>query len=375
MAITERYASVTGAGSNNGTLGNDWTLAQAIAGVSSGQRVNLQAGTYSNTTTNLTWSTAGTSSAPIQWRGYKTTIGDQENNAAAVAGTDIPTITWSGTGHGIVSGAFQTFSNIDFNGAFNGALIDNSSATRCKWLQCRFTTTNTSAGTYCLSPAGGAPINSTMAGCYFSAPTTADAAIKTAGNPIECIGCVFVGGKNAILITSGDMGAMAFCVFDSQGSDAVSMTGYGNIKVIVNCSFYAPGGHGVAIGTTNRHIIVANCHFENVTGAGKNAINMSNPYGVLAVANSYYNCTGTIGGIGDWPNQYDNGTLASSGFSAPGSHNFTPNAVLKAIGFPGKFQNTSLYQGYVDNGAVQRQEPAATTTVIGPFGGGTLITM
>jgi len=47
MAITEKYASVAGAGDHNGTsAAHAWTLAEAIAAAVAGDRINLISGTY-----------------------------------------------------------------------------------------------------------------------------------------------------------------------------------------------------------------------------------------------------------------------------------------------------------------------------------------
>jgi hypothetical protein len=50
--------------------------------------------------------------------------------------------------------------------------------------------------------------------------------------------------------------------------------------------------------------------------------------------------------------------LGSAAFTAPGSQDFSVGTVAKALGFPGKFENTSAYQGYLDVGAVQHTDPA-----------------
>src|SRR5688572_31804779 len=105
MAWTERYVSVAGGGAHDGTSEADaWTLADAIAAYGTGQRINVKAGTYANTTTGRTFATAGTTTAPIWWRGYNTTIGDLDDVVDGAASG--PQITFT-TGLMTISGAHQ----------------------------------------------------------------------------------------------------------------------------------------------------------------------------------------------------------------------------------------------------------------------------
>jgi hypothetical protein len=53
--------------------------------------------------------------------------------------------------------------------------------------------------------------------------------------------------------------------------------------------------------------------------------------------------------------------LASQGFVAPTSQNFAVNAVAQGIAYPGGFEDTTVYTGYLDVGAVQHQNVAGPT--------------
>jgi hypothetical protein len=80
MAWTERYANFDlTTGNNDGTSeANAWqTFASMTAGVTAGNRVNIkkQASPYQNTS-SITCSVNGTATAPIYYRGYENTIGD-----------------------------------------------------------------------------------------------------------------------------------------------------------------------------------------------------------------------------------------------------------------------------------------------------------
>jgi hypothetical protein len=106
MAYVERYmdaSSSGGDGTTSATGGANAAWADfgaAISGVGAGPaasptRINIKAGTYANTTTGRAFNTAGAAAFPVWWRGYKTTIGDQDANNVAVAGTDIPLVTFT----------------------------------------------------------------------------------------------------------------------------------------------------------------------------------------------------------------------------------------------------------------------------------------
>lgn len=73
------YVSRLAGGAGVGTEGDPWTLAQATAGVSAGDLIYVKAdGTYDQLQTNavLYCLTAGSTSSPITWIGYTSTIGD-----------------------------------------------------------------------------------------------------------------------------------------------------------------------------------------------------------------------------------------------------------------------------------------------------------
>lgn len=369
MAYAERYVRADAAGGGDGTTNTNsgvngaWTLAEGIANEAAGMRLNVLAGTYASTTTTRTFAAVGTTTAPIWWRGFKATIGDQDANNVAVAGTDIPSLTFT-TGQMVVSGAHHIFSSLDITGACTTAGGQVTwSGTAGDMHGVRITNTAVNSAGRALTTFSGASGLSCVR-CYFTtAATTVDRIINNGAASLNLYGCVFDGGTLGILVSSS--ATLAFCAFYNQSSDAIFVTG--TTALISNCSFYAPTGNGVNVASPAAGIIVANCYFENVNQAAKAAINNTsgtNTNLIRCIGNSYYNCTANTSGLGDSPLIYDNGTLGSAGFVAPGSKNFALNSVAKALGFPGLFENTSVYQGYLDPGAVQRQEPV---------GGGNLI--
>jgi hypothetical protein len=352
-------APASNSGSRNCKTGGAWFDLGIVASgaalntgtVTQSTRVNIKAGTYANTTTARAFALAGLTTAPLWWRGYKTTIGDQDSNNAAVAGTDIPAITFTTVGFTVTS-AFQIFSNLDITSAITstGAVVINGAS--CDFYHFRSTNTAGTANSCAIKLS----VQADFTSCYFKTTTTSTALVSiTGGNNTHFTGCVFTSGLVGLQATTQQLG-IAFCVFDSQASDAIQATT--GALTVVNCSIYSPAGNGINwTGAPGACSMVVNCYFDSVSTAAKAAIMNSsgtNTGNITCVGNAYYNCTANTSGLGDFPLIFDNGTLSGSAFVAPASQNFSINTLGASIGFPGSFETTSAYQGYIDIGAVQR---------------------
>jgi hypothetical protein len=356
MAWTERYVSVAGSGAHDGTsAANSWTLAEAITGVAAGHRPNVLAGTYANTTTSRTFSTAGTATANIWWRGYKTTIGDQDTNNLGVAGTDIPSITFT-TGAMTISGGNQKFSNLDISGATTagGTGLVVVTGVSVDIYRCRFQNTAVNSGARAVTYGGSS--TGTIVACYAKATTTADRCLSL-GTNVMLYGSTITGGIiGANQAAQGQ--SIGYCIFDSQAGDAISIASSVNANIF-NCGFYAPLGNGINFpGATVAKSLITNCYFSTVNQASKAAINNTsgaNVGTIICVGNAYFNCTANTSGITESFAIFDNGTLASEAFTDPSNQNFAILPIGQGIGFPGLFENVSLYQGFPDISAVQHQ--------------------
>jgi hypothetical protein len=323
--------------------------------VTQSTRINIRAGTYANSTTTRTFGMAGTVTIPLWYRGYKTAIGDQDSNAAASAGTDIPALTFT-TGQMVLSSGFVIFSNLDINSACltaNGAVAQTSSTGTTYWYRVRITNTSNNAAARCLSQTAASTM--TCVACYFSAGTGATVINLTAS--LTLIGCYLKGGNLGVSVGTSSCSAW-YTVFDAIGGDAMNCS-TGGIAAL-HCSFYAPTGNAILF-TGNVRPTILNCHFENVNQASKAGVNNTSGtnIGGMYVGNSFYNCTANYSGITENFIVFDNGTLGGSGFNAPASHDFTATTYLKAIAFPGALENIGL-TGYNDTGALQRIEPTAS---------------
>lgn len=359
LSTTAKFgtAPTSNSGSRNLIDGGNWKdLGMMVAGVAlatgtvtQSTRINVKAGTYANAATTRTFALTGTATAPVWWRGYKTTPGDQDSNSAAVEGTDIPSWTFT-TGAATLSASHHIFASIGITSSSTGTSV-SMTGVGLTWYHMRIT--NTSTGN-CLSMVNSSAV---FERCYFQAGTAGAFCVSVTSNNSVWDGCYWKSGVIGMRIGAGTMPIVRSCIFDSQQGDAINFNGAA-IATVIGCSFYAPLGNGINIANITNPITVINNYFENVSQSSKAAINNTsgtNTDAIRAIGNAYFNCTATVLGLGDFPLIFDNGTLASAGFVAPASQNFAINTVGQGIAEPGTFETFSNFQGYLDIGAVQHQ--------------------
>jgi hypothetical protein len=365
LSTTAKFgtAPTSNSGSRNAKTGGAWAdlgmLASGVAlntgTITQSTQINIKAGTYANSTTSRTFALIGTTTTPIIWTGYKTSVGDQLNNATSVGGTDIPLITF-GNAQMVVSGAHQWFQSIEVDSAFtnsaNGVL--NVTGSTCTFE--RFRAINSAANANSLAAQFGT--NTVATACYFAATTTASSCVAVGGND-QIIGCIINGGIIGIKNTTNGL-TIADTVMYGQAGDAIQATTAA--MTISGVLIYSPGGNGIVwSGTPSGMCVVANCYFSTVNQASKAAINNNSGTAtnlIRCVANRYYNCTANVLGLGDSPLIFDGGSSSSEAFIAPASQNFAINPAVMGVGYPGKFENTAVFQGYLYPGAVQPQAVA-----------------
>jgi hypothetical protein len=361
MAWTERYVSVAGAGAHDGTSeANAWTLAEAITNAVAGHRVNVINGTYANTTTDLTFAGAGTSSTAIWWRGYNTTIGDIDSNNSLTK----PIITFT-TGFATISGTYQWFSNIRWEGADTSASegVVRVSGPNCRFWRCRFE--GTAADADCIplviTTTGD---RATVVACYFKANALAPCLVILDVTHVH--GCAFDGGLNGISVTAGTAFITA-CIFDDQASHAIN-NGTGSGVFIANCSIYSPAGDGVRIAAAANTCAIINNIFES---CGVYAINSTAAASAgLTIWNNAYRASGTadLNGVLE-SQQVGDVTETSTPFTNAAGDDFSlvSGALSRQAGYPGTFEGYSN-TGYPDIGAVSRQESGGSSVFL-PIGG------
>jgi hypothetical protein len=130
----DRYVTVTGAGSHNGTLGNEWTLSEACTNASSGMCVWIEKGDYGSG--NFIIANNGTADAPIQFIGYKDVPGDNPTlpfvPTTSFSAAEMPyihTTSTSGNGLDISYKEYIIISNIQVEGYYYTIKTDNSNYT------------------------------------------------------------------------------------------------------------------------------------------------------------------------------------------------------------------------------------------------------
>ncbi len=364
MAWTERYVDQAAAGGGDGTTAatsggtGAWTFAEAIAAAAAGQRLNVKTGAggaaYANTTTDRTIATAGTTSSPVWWRGYNTTIGDIDTNNALTK----PAITFT-TGRFILTGSFNLFSNLDISGASttNAQVRINTGSTN--WFhRCRIENTAANANGRALQSL----VLINVSECYLKATSSAPVIdIQSAGTTIQ--GCTIVNGSTGIVMANVALNILNN-VFVNQGADAMLSGGGTSVRYfIIGNSIYSPASDGFEITATGAgspgFVLLANNVFSECGAYGINNSSGSVTAAVFRLRNLFHgSVTADEQGFGDWPSLHEQAD-GSSPFVNAGSNDFTIDDSSDAIanGCPGAFENQS-YTSYLDIGAVQREEPA-----------------
>lgn len=160
-----------------------------------------------------------------------------------------------------------------------------------------------------------------------------------------------------------DNGAVcAFCISDTCGRDGFSLQSTGYPCRLINCTSYASVGDNLAITNATDLLECVVVNFNSMS-AGSQGIDARVGTTVL---NDKRKC------FLDYSNFYNDTTLRNAisagahdtnldpGFTDAANGNFTIGTNLKAAGFPGGFPSM-LVTGYLDIGAVQRQETGGTS--------------
>jgi len=204
-------------------------------------RINIKAGTYANTTTSAYASASGTTAFPIWWRGYKDTItagvGDRDTaGGTRVAGTDIPLITFT-TGHMVVGGSYQLFTNIDFVSGYNAATSGTVSLAGAKtdMIRCRMENTAAHANGTAINSGSAAPHH--LIGCRIKSTQTATEAL-TVSYPTYLLGCHIIGGISALHNTGTCI--MDHCIIEGFTTNGINCAITTQASAFVNTRSIAP---------------------------------------------------------------------------------------------------------------------------------------
>lgn len=353
MAWTERYVRADAAGGGNGTTDTNsgangaWTLAEAIASAAAGQRINIRAGTYANTTTSRSFSVTGTTTSPVWWRGFNTTPGDRDSDPSLTP----PAITFT-TGLCTFGGAHQIFSHLDISGQNTGRQLSVTGA-NLKINRCRVENTNAASGSQAVTNSTNG--TNVFTRCWFKATSSATRVFQN-GVVADFIGCTFTGGGVGIDSTAALR--LILCTFRATGSHGFQAITTGSIAEIINCTFRGCGGDGIRFDVLpTSFCVVMNSLFASITGTAINNNTGTNTNVVSRIGNAFYGNGANEAGFGDSPSLQEV-TEASDPHTSSTNLSLVSGASSKAGGQPGLFENES-YTSYLDVGAVQRQEAGA----------------
>lgn len=348
MAITEKYVSSAGGGSHDGSSSaNAFSWAEMItdinAGSKAGNRYNViqGGGAISRTTTADTISGSGSSTSPIIIRGYSSTITDgylgRTSSNGALITTNMPSITYSGTGKLNVSGNWIILESLGISGTQNGigvAIANANAITRCV-----LSSSRTGGTCYTLQVNGSS--------CY-----AYDNDISfTSGTPAAAVNLVNGGRAIANRITSSNLG-----VEITSGTGAVVLdnliyasVGYGISKSIAGAMVLLYGNTVVGGSSDGINIVTSSTTLDAVLN---NMITDNGAYGINGVAagNAIFaahnrtrdNTSGATNSATDWlaATKYSHVTTDTGGpetdYTNSGSNDYTliSASPAKGVGEP-----------------------------------------
>jgi hypothetical protein len=387
MAWAEKYCDLgLGDGSSGaGSAGDPWTLRGAIAAAAAGDRVNIKGALTVGSA--VTIANAGTTTAPIWWRGYNTNIGDCDPGGAYFADESrYPKLTM-GTGYVLTfTTAYTLWSNNWFTTARTAAAspIVQGAAIVQSFYRCKFEATGENANSNAFATntsAGG----SVFVQCSYVATATATRVILAANGSVAIfLGCVITGGGNGIEYATGTSSGNSVigCLIHNCGYGIYSLstatTGTGASLFIFGNTFYNIATDAIFltnIAPTNSLRFVANNLFSTVGGYAINQASGGNCANVLRFNNLCHAVTsGTSpdyeAGFGDWPT-FNNVAEPNPPFVSTTASNadflkLVPGCVGRNVGFPsGVFEGLAT-QGYSDIGAVRYRGPFYLLGTSGP---------
>lgn len=363
MALTERYVTADAAGGGDGSSGNPWTLAEAFSNAAAGDRVNVKAGTYANTTTTLAPTNSGTLGYPIILRGYSSTIGDgnqgRTNGNGPLVTTNMPSITFTSGYLNLNTKSYWVLESLSISASARNAYAVrigvNSNILNCAIVN----STNNSAATT-LSMDGG----NNIIDCDISCTGAAHTGAVIGGNTSLIAACRVTAAAGYGIGNARGCAIIANTIYSCAtgiqigGSTSAGIVVYGN--TIYNCTADAmtwpnASGYTAVVPVMNNHITDCAQGLDNLYSG-------TSEQGAMRIYNRTRDNVNPDSHIGDWPIwgavTTDSGDATSDyEDAASGDFRLKSTAAGKGAGWP----------PYYDIGALQRQEPT------GGAGGGCVI--
>ena len=377
MAITEKYVTTTGAGTNSGddeanayawTHVNDAMTAGGSITAAAGWRFNIKAGTYSISSTD-TFTVDGTTASPIIFRGYNSTIGDLDavgrtsGNGALIL-TNFPVLSYASGTRLNASGSdnciFQCLKVTVASTGFSGATLNlglNGVAFRC---YADNISTNSAAAGIGLAGAGAMALDCDAA---LTGASGGGAAIAWGANSNKVIACR-VTTSQAAGIGCGAVTVGAVLVANCVVANCVNGIYYngtvvGTIPTIINNTIYNCSTAGIQLGASGGAaftgaMVVAMNHITDCGTAILSAYDATAQLALVAAFNRTRDNTVGIDGFDNWASATtwshvttDTGGVATD-FTNAGGGDFTLIRAAPALG--------ASAPAYASIGALQRQE-------------------
>lgn len=238
MAITVKHVTPSGAGSHNGTVGNEMTMAEMVTAINAGTEVGSwfkMSGSFSSGAASITISGSGSTTSPIVISGEDGCLSPRLPGGA-LDPTLKPAISINSTFQLNVTGASIIFAGLQISGSIAGNLV--ALGTNCPMNDCIVTNASTNAAAVGIS--GNANL---------------------VGNNDVSLGAS--GGNAAILVTTG------FCFHNRVTSPNIGISC--TSAQIVSNLVYRCGGDGISATSTTSQAIFAD---NTVVLCGGDGINL-----------------------------------------------------------------------------------------------------
>lgn len=315
------------------------TIDKAMNTVVAGDKVWVKAdGNYAEL---VTIDTIGTTTAPIVFEGYTTTLGD--GGRATITGSSARA-NCIAVNAAITTSLYYVFKNIRCTAATAEGLLTVRNHLTLK--NCKFDANGTDGcSCYLVS----------CEGCEFSSngTTTSHYGLRVAGGGTICVGCTFASNAGIGLYGPGIPLVAVGCVFFSNAAQNLYMGGVDILVTVANCTFDGDAkdsdsgieNSGAATLLAVINTVLYDCTTGWVAASNGGERNISRNNLVNANTTAYTNAATFTGEV----------TTAPQFVNEVGGADYTPAATspLLEAGFDGKVPS------YMDIGAIQRDAPAA----------------
>ena len=365
MAITEKFVVVGGAGSHDGSSElNAWSLSEAISGASPGNRINIKKGTYTRASQDL-FTADGTTTAPIVWRGYNSSIGDldgigRDSGNGLLTTINFPAISYDAGYRANSSGAnYNIFQCLKITGNYDGPLITMGNVSFIENCSVNNASTNAAATAITLQYAACASVN---CDAITSGASGSLAAILLVGAYTTAYGCrikskaagIYVSGsRNGVVISNNVIDDVA-----TWGIDLSEITGVSYCVRVFGNTIYSAGSGGILgpnAAMTAPSLYLDN-HVTDCTGYAFDSAYKSTAEvpAIFACNRTRDNSSGPIDGHDDWASTALNHQTTDTGGPETDYANAGSGDFNLISGAPGRGKSSMPYR---DIGAVQARRP------------------